>query len=149
VAQIVVGVEEFGKVSHRSKQRSRGKIGMESGLALIKAPAALQNFIAANLTARRQPDQNVDAGDFHTLGRLWKVLDFQIRWLDVDEYPVLFEKEMEVVGCFRIEIGFRSLDCDLAQQAGFDELMKRIVNSRERHRYTAPDGLGMNHLGGE
>jgi hypothetical protein len=67
---------------------------------------------------------------------------------DVNESVLAFNEEMMVLGHVRIEIGFRAVDSDLAQQSDVGELMQRVVDGRQRYRHLCLDRLFVKHFSG-
>ncbi|SCM77743.1 hypothetical protein KL86PLE_60058 [uncultured Pleomorphomonas sp.] len=66
------------------------------------------------------------------------------------EHPVfILDVEMVMIVGIGVEIGARALDGHLAQQAGFGELVQRVVDGGERHRHLGGQRLGVQVLGGE
>ena len=93
-----------------------------------------------------QPDQHVDAGDGHALGRLGQPLDADRAGRDVHQLAGMLAEEMVVVRRVGVEIGLGAFHRDLAQQARLGELVQRVVDRGERHRHFARQRLLVQRL---
>ena len=133
----------------RSRLSGNG-LNSKSCDTLVKPPEIRSRPGAAPAYALgNKPHKDVDAGDLHALRRLREVFHAKAGRVDVCEFAILFEEEMKVVGCLRIEVGLRAFDRDLAEKSGLDELVKRIVDCCERNRNAMVHCFGMHSFGRE
>src|ERR1019366_1487607 len=95
-----------------------------------------------------QADDDVDAGDGLARRRLRQPFKIDGNPRDVDKHIRAFDKKMMVIRDIRVEIGPRSVDGDLTQQACLRELIKAVVDCRERDRDPCSLRLLLQVLGG-
>ncbi len=88
---------------------------------------------ASNLFAAQAHD-HVDPGDFHAFRRLGQLAEIDQLLRQVDQKMGLFGQEMLVIGEVGVEIGFRAVHGDFAQQARRSELVQRIIDGGEGNR---------------
>ena len=80
---------------------------------------------------RRRMMTSTPATDFRGL-RQPIIIDGNAR--DVDKHIRAFDEKMMVIRDIRVEIGSRSVDGDLAQEARFGKLIEAVIDRCERDR---------------
>ena len=81
-----------------------------------------------------QTNDDVDAGNGLARRGLRQPIIIDGNARDVDKQIRAFDEKMMVIRDIRVEIGSRSVDGDLAQQACLGELIEAVVDRRERDR---------------
>ena len=109
----------------------------------------MQCSLTAAAVLAAKADDDIDAGDLVAFGGGRRLVDDVLGAGNVDERVMAFDKEMVMRRGVSVEVGLRAVDGDLAQQAGFGELMQRVVDGRERDGNFGLGGFLVKHFRGE
>ena len=95
------------------------------------------------------PDDDVDAANLGPLGRQRIAADDHVPTRDVLKLAGRFAEEVMVIGRIGVEIGAARFDDDFAKQPRIGELMKGVVDRRERHLDRRSRRFAVQLLGGD
>jgi len=91
-------------------------------------------------------DDHVHMGDFHALWRFRQIVDLEIVDGNIENLVLTFHEEVMVIRDVRVEVGAGTFHGKNADQAGFSELMQRVVDRGERNGHAGGDRLVMQFL---
>ena len=104
---------------------------------------------AASAALRPQPDDHVDMGNLHALRRLGQIAHADVAERNVAYVVLALDEEVMMVRDVGVEICLRRFHGQDPQQPRFGELVKRVVDRRERHRHACGGRLLVQFLRGE
>lgn len=76
-----------------------------------------QQIASGGTPCHAQADDHLDAGHFHAVRRLGQVGDAEAGRGHVDEFALIFQEEVVMLGRVGVDIGLGPIDGELAQQA--------------------------------